>query len=124
MQDVSLLYVVVVIAGLGMGAINALEPTIVSEMFGTKNMGKNYMLLWVGQFGTVVLLAQLIPGWVYESHITDGSKKCMGPSCFSLTFLIAAAVNATGILSASCLMVRQWQTTTRNRVQWCAVVVV
>eukprot|EP01052_Picozoa_sp_SAG31_P053186 SAG31_NODE_13506_length_864_cov_1.508497_3_plen_32_part_01 len=29
-----------------------------AEMFGTKNMGKNYMLLWVGQFGTTVLLSQ------------------------------------------------------------------
>ena len=33
-------YVVVGLSGLAHGGINALEPTIVSEMFGLKNMGE------------------------------------------------------------------------------------
>ena len=67
-----------------MGAINGLEPAIVSEMFGLKNMGKNYMLLWVGQFGTVVLLSQWLSAKVYEANITGGGKVCMGDKCFGL----------------------------------------
>jgi hypothetical protein len=65
------------------------------------------MLLWVGQFGTVVLLVQLISGWVYEAHVPSGSTKCVGHGCFGLTFLITAAVNATGVLSAAILVARQ-----------------
>ena len=40
-SSVWLVSVVVALGSLGMGAINGLEPAIVSEMFGLKNMGKN-----------------------------------------------------------------------------------
>ncbi len=73
-------------------------------------MGANYMLLWVGQFGTVVMLSQWLSAKVYEAHITKiGSSVCTGPDCFSLTFLVVAAVNASGMFSAGLLVVLQWR---------------
>lgn len=45
----------------------------VQSQFGLENMGANYMLLWAGQFGTVVLLSQWLSSKVYEAHITKVS---------------------------------------------------
>ena len=77
----------------------------------------NYMLLWVGQFGTVVLLSQWLSAKVYEAHITEtGSSVCTGPDCFAFTFVVVAAVNASGMLSAGLLVVRQWRRGARGSV--------
>ena len=65
------------------------------------------MLLWVGNFGSVVLLAQWLSAKVYEANITDGSTVCMGDACFGFTFMVVAALNASGMLSAGILVVRQ-----------------
>ena len=38
-----------------------------------------------------------------------GSNICTGPECFEFTFVVVAAVNASGIVSAAWLMLRQWR---------------
>jgi hypothetical protein len=81
-----------------------------AAQFGLKNMGANYMLLWVGQFGTVVLLSQWLSAKVYEAHITKaGSNICIGADCFAFTFTVVTAVNASGMVTAGILVVRQWR---------------
>ena len=68
----------------------------------------------------MVLLSQVLASKVYEAHCPEGSNVCIGGKCFEVTFLVTAALNATGVLSATALMLRQWS---RRRASAAPVVV-
>lgn len=52
------------------------SPTFSSTVQGTANMGKNYMMLWVGGFFSTILLSQFMPAWVYEANISTIDVTC------------------------------------------------
>jgi hypothetical protein len=73
-------YVVVGLSGLAHGGINALEPTIVSEMFGLKNMGEGTTAVF--QLNTLACLRFDVPSPIlaraFENLLCSRSRSLQG----------------------------------------------
>ncbi|CAB9506521.1 Nodulin-like [Seminavis robusta] len=91
-------------SGAAFGMIWPLMVLIVGEVFGTANMGANYMLYdgISSAFGTL-LLSKFVTQDVYERHIeSEGSRTCFGQQCFFGAHIIIA------ILSFTCVLASYW----------------
>jgi hypothetical protein len=80
------------------------QVLIVGEVFGTANMGANYMFYdgLSSAFGTLIL-SKFVTQAVYERHIeSEGSRTCYGQQCFLDTHIIIA------ILSFTCVVASYW----------------
>jgi MFS family permease len=103
----ALLYPASVLGGVGYGALNALFPTILSEVFGLGHMGAVYTTLSITLALGSYVLATVLVGAVYDAHNdapTVGGKQgdCTALACFHSTYLVCA-----GLCLASSLGV--WQ---------------
>ena len=95
-------------SGAAFGMIWPLMVLIVGEVFGTANMGANYMFFdgLSSAMGTL-LLSKYVTQEVYEQHtvrLADGtdSRTCYGQACFVGSHLIIAG------LSFSCVLASYW----------------
>lgn len=87
------LYVSVILAGSCYGAMNTLNPGILSEVFGLKHMGSVYstaaLNISVGGFS----LATFLAGGVFDAHADPtGVPQCLGLKCYEVTMLVCAGV--------------------------------
>ncbi|GAX20027.1 hypothetical protein FisN_1Lh492 [Fistulifera solaris] len=86
-------------AALSGGAFGMVWPMLVlvtGELFGTGNVGANYMFFdgFTSATGTL-LLSQVVAQRVYEKHIdakSEDTTTCIGMACFRQTHLIIAAL--------------------------------
>eukprot|EP00539_Tryblionella_compressa_P013310 CAMPEP_0178816162 /NCGR_PEP_ID=MMETSP0746-20121128/1205_1 /TAXON_ID=913974 /ORGANISM="Nitzschia punctata, Strain CCMP561" /LENGTH=657 /DNA_ID=CAMNT_0020477169 /DNA_START=155 /DNA_END=2128 /DNA_ORIENTATION=+ len=99
-------------AGAAFGTIWPLMVLIVGEVFGTRNIGQNYMFYdgLAGALGTL-LLSKYVTQTIYEDHIPNAGvgdddeldgRTCFGRSCFFLSHIIIAC------LSFSCALASYW----------------
>ena len=91
-------------SGAAFGMIWPLMVLIVGEVFGTANMGANYMFYdgLSSALGTL-LLSKYVTQEVYERHIEgEDSRTCYGQGCFVGSHIIIA------ILSFSCAIASYW----------------
>jgi hypothetical protein len=81
-----------------------MQVLIVGEVFGTANMGANYMFFdgLSSAFGTLIL-SKFVTQIVYEGHIeSQGSRTCYGQQCFLYTHIVIA------VLSFTCVLASYW----------------
>ena len=105
----------VALSGAAFGMIWPLMVLIIGEVFGTNNVGANYMFYDGGAsaIGTL-LLSKFLAQSVYESHIDENDENsdgvtCYGEGCFRASHIVVALLSLTCIV-ASLGMLR----TTRN----------
>lgn len=95
------------ISGLAFGMAWPLMVLIVSDIYGLKYHGANYMMYdgSTKAFGTI-FLSQFIAGGVYESHVDRKIDEftCYGLMCFRETHLIVAFLALTSVVTSFGLM--------------------
>jgi hypothetical protein len=89
----------VALAGAAFGMVWPLLVLIVGEIFGTANVGANYMFFdgFTSAAGTL-FLSKLVAGEIYEYHIDANAKDkltCMGTACFRQTQVIITLLSLT-----------------------------
>ena len=92
----------VALSGVAFGMSWPLMVLIVGELFGTTNMGANYMFYdgVTSAIGTLVL-SKLVAQEVYDAHTTgEGEHNCYGTGCFRATNLVIAVLCLTCIASS------------------------
>jgi MFS family permease len=100
----------VTLSGFAFGMVWPLMVLVVGDMFGTANVGANY-LLYDGVSSAVgtLLLSKFITGKVYESHIIPDSdesdnRTCLGKGCFQSSHLIVAGLSLSCLFTSLCLL--------------------
>ncbi|EFJ24061.1 hypothetical protein SELMODRAFT_101779 [Selaginella moellendorffii] len=96
----SLLYGASILVGLAHGAHWTLMVATSSELFGLKNFGALYNTLSISStIGSYVLSVKLA-GYLYDQQAAAANvRRCKGPQCFRLTFLIMALVCLIGCVA-------------------------
>jgi MFS family permease len=89
----------VALAGAAFGMVWPLLVLIVGEIFGTANVGANYMFFdgFTSAAGTL-FLSKLVAGEIYEYHIDANAEDkltCMGTACFRQTQVIITLLSLT-----------------------------
>ena len=97
------------LAGFAFGMVWPLLVLIVGEVFGTKNVGANYMFFdgFTSAAGSL-LLAKFVAQEVYEDHIDKkddpDNTTCLGTGCFSMTHAVVAVLSFLCIFTSLCLV--------------------
>lgn len=109
-DDVWVLYIACIFGGSSYGALNALNPIIISEMYGTDHMGSIYTTMSISLAIGSYVFASKIAGGIYDSHAVSTSSEsgsrgsgdggggeanaltCTGHECFGMTYVISATV--------------------------------
>lgn len=102
------LYLGVFLVGGAFGAMFTLDVVVISELYGLKHHGSNYMLFngVTSVFGTLGV-AKYITQSVYASHIEEaGERACHGQGCFALTHWIVAGMCCLAVLSQAVVAYR------------------
>lgn len=89
-------------AGAAFGMIWPLMVLIVGEVFGTANMGANYMFFdgLSSALGTL-LLSKFVTQEVYERHLPDEQQRtCYGQDCFFGAHIIVAVLSFTAVAAS------------------------
>jgi len=92
------------LAGLAFGCVWPLMVLITGEVFGTANVGANYMFYdgFTSAAGTL-LLTKVVAQDVYERHIGPNSPDeytCVGTGCFRNTHMAVAALSLTCVVTS------------------------
>ncbi|KAK6182568.1 hypothetical protein SNE40_010222 [Patella caerulea] len=100
------IFIGIILVGFGIGILWTLVPTIVSELFGISDFGRNWgILLMLSGLGS--LAGQAIFGKIYDSMITEpGSLYCYGTKCFLYDFIFMAVLGLISIILAAILDIR------------------
>ncbi|MEW5313536.1 MAG: hypothetical protein WDW38_005096 [Sanguina aurantia] len=93
------LYPLSLLAGLAFGGFWSLIPAITSDLFGLANFGGVYTSLQLAPAAGSYLLASLLASYVYtQASVAHGDLvTCLGPDCFSSTWLVLIAVNMASL---------------------------
>ena len=106
LPQLAALYLAMVVAGLAFGSIFPVLVVLVSELFGLRNHGSNYMFYdGTAAILGVFVLAKLLPQTVY-THAAHGAKTCIGLNCFFWTHAAIAIVEVFAALLALALLIR------------------
>jgi hypothetical protein len=96
----------VALSGAAFGMIWPLMVLIVGEVFGTANVGANYLFYdgFASALGTL-LLSKFVAQSVYESHIDNNDENadgltCYGQDCFRMSHMIVAGLSLSCVLSS------------------------
>ncbi|CAB9501855.1 Nodulin-like [Seminavis robusta] len=93
------------LAGLAFGMVWPLMVLIIGEVFGTANVGANYMFFdgFTSAAGSV-LLSKFLAQTVYEDNIDKKDNPenviCIGSACFSMTHSVVAVLSMACILTS------------------------
>ena len=121
-----LLYVAVVIAGVAYGALWALLPTIVGELFGLRAFASTYCGYALATSASTLVLSTFLASRVAEANSTPspsspsppsppllpgasppaGGETCYGDACYRLTHLIVAGLCLIGAISVGLVSLR------------------
>lgn len=86
------------LSGMAFGMVWPLMVLIIGEVFGTQNVGANYMFFdgFTSAAGSF-LLSKLVAQDVYEDHIdrreNPNNKTCLGSACFQTTHFVVAGLS-------------------------------
>lgn len=90
-SEFALIAFLCVVAGVMLGTVGCLAPTIISERFGVENFGGNWGgMLLAGGLGTLVIGA--IFGIIYDRYVIDFVGVCEGVHCFRWSFMFLAGL--------------------------------
>jgi len=96
----------VALSGAAFGSVWPLMVLIIGEVFGTTNVGANYMFYdgFSSAAGTL-LLSKFVAQTVYESHIDHSDENsdgvtCYGQDCFRASQLIVAGLSLSCVLTS------------------------
>ena len=105
----ALIFVACCLCGFAYGGFWALNPTMVSELFGNKHFGANYQLLGLAPATASYAMSAGITASLYSAH-TDpgcpGAQVCVGTACFLTSFLVMTGFAAFGLLLSLVLSCR------------------
>ena len=107
-------------SGAAFGMVWPLMVLIVGEVFGTKNVGANYMFFdgFTSAAGTL-LLSSFVAGDVYEDHIhadAPDPSTCYGADCFRATHLIVSALSLSCVVTSLMMMYTSRKVYNSNRI--------
>ncbi|MCO5610603.1 hypothetical protein L7F22_064842 [Adiantum nelumboides] len=96
------LYAGSLIVGFSHGSLITLTIPTISEFYGLKYFGTNYMVLNTHILAGSVIFSGIIAGYLYDLHATyqdgDSSLTCYGASCYGTTFRLYAGCLTVGLL--------------------------
>ena len=89
MMQVSTRYytILMIVAGLSIGGVFSMYPTIILALFGKSNFGKVLSLIAVATSSSSIVIASLLASVYYEQN-ADESGYCYGASCFYNAFFV------------------------------------
>ncbi|ESP02784.1 hypothetical protein LOTGIDRAFT_230330 [Lottia gigantea] len=96
----------VIITAFGIGTLWSLVPTIVSEMFGIRDFGRNWGLLLM-LAGVAGLGGQAIFGFLYDSRVRSDNIYCYGKDCTIYGYILMAVLGLISIALSAILDIRQ-----------------
>jgi len=100
-------YVILILLGISFGGTAVMVPSFLSERFGPRYFAVNSSICSLASSLGSFLLATLLAGKVYESHIqSTGSKICYGYECFELTFYLTTVMCVLASAAGLVLMYR------------------
>lgn len=94
-------------AGFTFGYIQALAPTITSELFGLAHFATNTAFISTMFIFTSFAMANGMSSWIYRVHVQPPHHHCMGPACFRLSFLACALAGVAAGLASLVLTTRR-----------------
>jgi len=91
----------VALSGVAFGMSWPLMVLIVGELFGTENVGANYLFYdgLTSALGTLTI-SKFVAQQVYNSHTEGSDVDCYGSDCFQATHFVVAALCSSGILTS------------------------
>ncbi|KAI5076001.1 hypothetical protein GOP47_0008066 [Adiantum capillus-veneris] len=96
------LYAGSLIVGFSHGSLITLTIPTISEFYGLKYFGTNYMVLNTHILAGSIVFSGIIAGYLYDLHATyedgESSLTCYGASCYGTTFRIYAGCLAVALL--------------------------
>ncbi|KAL9189797.1 hypothetical protein ACHAXT_009472 [Thalassiosira profunda] len=102
----------VTLSGVAFGMVWPMMVLITGEVFGTRNLGANYLFFDGGASAVgTLLLSKFVAQEVYDEHIAshgdpgmaptdDGEFKCFGTECFRMSHMIVSLLSLTCIVSS------------------------
>jgi MFS family permease len=94
-------------AGYVFGFLQALAPTITSELFGLAHFATNAAFISTMFIAASFGIASALTGYLYKANIAPGMSECFGRECFQLSFLTCAAISAIATACSVVLTVRR-----------------
>lgn len=110
--DVTSLYWVIFCTGFGLGVTFTIAPIATSDMFREANFATMWGALTISPCISTELLGTLLAGHVADAArvnsnvVVNGHTYCHGARCFQTTFVVTAAVECVGLVSACGLLHR------------------
>ena len=86
------LYVGSFFVGLCHGSLISLTIPTVSELYGLKLFGTNFMLTNTHLLAGSSILSGVVAGYLYDLHASSDTLVCYGSDCFGTTFFIYASL--------------------------------
>ena len=103
-----MLLVGTVLSGFAFGAIWPSMVVIVSEVFGLRNLGGNYMVFdGVSSAVGSLIFGKFIPEYFYEKEKEEGETDCYGKDCYRMSYLLITGILCTAVGSTVVLIRRQ-----------------
>ena len=98
----------VVGAGYIFGFVQALGPTVVSELFGLANFATNSAFVSTMFIASSFGIATTLTNWGYDRAANaQGAEECQGKVCFGPAFWICAVLGMVATLCSTILTVRK-----------------
>ncbi|KAH9123103.1 hypothetical protein AeMF1_005832 [Aphanomyces euteiches] len=98
---VTYIVVPVVLTGFAEGCIFGLFPVLIRELFGARHFGKNYGLIGLANAVGFPLILGPLSSALYRLHLTPGTEKCFGSSCFMPMFFITATLSVIAFVCST-----------------------
>jgi MFS family permease len=95
----------VALAGVAFGMYHPLLILIVGELFGPKYLASNFLFFDGFSLAAGSLVVnKFISQHVYEAHLQEGEKTCIGKGCFGVTHWITCGLCMSSLVTCSCLL--------------------
>jgi ribosomal RNA-processing protein 12 len=92
------LYAASIVLGFCHGSLISLTIPTVSELYGLKYFGTNFMVTNTHLLAGSSVLSGVVAGYLYDLHASADTLTCYGSDCFGTTFLIYSALLAFALL--------------------------
>lgn len=101
------LYAATALLGICFGVQFGVMIPTASELFGLKHFGIIFNFMQLGNPIGALLFSGVLAGYVYDTEAgKQQGSHCLGPNCFTLTFLILAGISAFGAFLSMILTIR------------------
>lgn len=108
--SIETLFIGGMVAGFSYGGFWTLAPSMVADLFGTKNFASLYTSFTIAVSSGSLIFSTLLCARLYDleaqSHPAKTQSDCLGPTCFRLTNFICAGAGVVGLAVAVLLHVR------------------